>query len=110
MIIIFRGAGGLVLLFGILAALGMNIVTSTWFDQPNYFQSHSWAQALSLWLAGAACWFMGRYLHSRPGRVLVDKVTGEEVIQRPTHSLFFIKLEYWAPILFVVGLWVLIRA
>ena len=109
MIVIWRGAGAIVFLFGILAALVTNIATSLWFDQPNYFQTHAWAQAAALWLAAIACWLLGRYLHSRPGRMLIDKATGEEIIQRPRHDLFFIKLEYWGPILLVIGFFVLFR-
>jgi len=108
MILIWRGAGAAVLLFGVAAALLTNIVTSSVFHQDNYFSHHSWAQATALGLAGTACWFLGRYLHSKPGRVLIDKATGQEVTIRPVHSLFFIKLEYWGPILLAVGLVVLV--
>ena len=98
----------MVLLFGVVAALLTNIVTSSIFGEYNYFSHHSWAQAAALGIAGAASWFLGRYLHGKPGRVLIDKATGQEVTIRPVHSLFFIKLEYWGPILFTVGLVVLI--
>ena len=108
MLIIWRGAGAAVILFAILAALVTNIVTSSWFNQNNYFQNHAWAQMVALWFAGAGCWFLGRYLNGKPGRVLVDKATGQEVTIKPDHSLFFIKLEYWAPILLVIGICVLV--
>lgn len=95
------------LVYGILAALVTNIVTSKIFDEVNYFQTHSWAQAMGLWLAGVGCWFTGRSLNGRPGRTVTDKATGADVILKPDHSLFFIKLEYWGPILFVIGCLVL---
>jgi len=104
MLIIWRGAGAIVLLFGIISALLMNVVTSLVFNQDNYFADHAWAQGFSLWIAGAVSWFTGRYLNSRPGKVLIDKATGQEVTLKPNHSLFFIKIEYWGPILFVIGI------
>jgi hypothetical protein len=107
MIVIWKGAGALVLLFGIGAALFTNIITSSVFNENNYFAKHSWAQAMSLWIAGTACWFLGRFLNHRPGRVLVDKATGQEVTLRPNHHLMFIKMEYWGPIFFAIGLCVL---
>ena len=110
MLIIWRGAGALVLLFGIISALLMNVVTSLVFNQNNYFANHAWAQAFSLWIAGAASWFTGRYLNRRPGKVLIEKATGQEVTLKPNHSLFFIKVEYWGPILFVIGVCVLFAA
>ena len=109
MLIIWRGAGAAVILLAILAALVTNIVTSSWFNQNNFLQDHAWAQTVALWLAGAGCWFLGRYLHSKPGRILVDKASGQEVTIKPNHSLFFIKLEYWGPILLVIGFFVLFR-
>jgi len=110
MLLIWRGAGGLVILIGVLAAVLTNLIASSLFQEDNYFQRHAWAQAAALWGSGVACWFLGRYLHGKPGRVLIDKATGEEVTLKPNHSLFFIKLEYWGPILFLIGLAVLLRA
>src|SRR5258705_3723247 len=45
----------------------------------------------------------------RSGRVLVDKATGQETTIRPNHHLMFIKMEYWGPIFFAIGIFVLIR-
>jgi hypothetical protein len=110
MLLIWQGAGGLVILIGIVAAVLTNLLSSSLFQEDNYFQRHAWVQAVALWGAGAACWFLGRYLHGRPGRILMDKATGEEVTIKPNHSLFFIKIEYWGPIFFVLGLAVWLRA
>ena len=99
----------MILIFGILSALLTNIVTSLLFDESNYFAKHTWAQAVSLWIAGAAGWFLGRYLNGRPARVVIDKATGQEVLVKPKHDLMFIKLEYWGAIFCVIGLAVLIR-
>jgi len=108
MIVIWRGAGGLVLIFGIFSAVLTNVVSSEIFRQDNYFAGHSWIQALCLWIAGAASWFVGRYLNTRPGKPVIDKQTGQRVIEKPNHHLMFIKMEYWGPIYFAIGMVVLI--
>ena len=108
MLIIWRGAGPAVFIIVILAALLTNIVTSRLFDESNYPQTHSWAQTLAFSLAGTGCWFLGRFLHSRPGQVVINKATGFEVTLKPEHSFFFIKLEYFGPILFVIGFCILL--
>ena len=108
MIIIWRGAGGLVIIFGIASALLTNIFASEIFRQDNYFAGHSWIQALCLWIAGAASWFVGRYLNTRPGKPVIDKQTGQRVIEKPNHHLMFIKMEYWGPIYFAIGMVVMI--
>jgi hypothetical protein len=108
MIVIWRGAGPLVLLFGIISAVVLNVVTSSAFHQDNYFASHSWSQAVALWTAGVASWFAGKYLNGQPGKEIIDSQTGQRIIQRPNHHLMFIKVEYWGPIYFVIGAVVLI--
>jgi hypothetical protein len=109
MIIIWRGAGALVILFAIVAALLTKVVTSAVFNVNNYFAIHSWAQALSLWITGAACWCVGKHLHGKPGKTVIDQATGRELTLKPRHDLMFIKMEYWAPIFFVVGMVVMMR-
>src|SRR5262245_12728012 len=108
MIIIWKGAGGLVIIFGILAALTVNIVTSAVFNKDNYFADHSWSQATALAIAGAASWFLGRYVNNKPGTFVTDKVTGEEVLQKPNHHLMFIKMQYWGLVYLAIGLAVLV--
>ncbi|MDP9839021.1 hypothetical protein J2T09_003796 [Neorhizobium huautlense] len=54
------------------------------------------ASAIALLLAAPAIWFSGKALES-PGRLVIDKETGEEMILNgPRHTLFFIPMKYWA--------------
>jgi hypothetical protein len=108
MIVFWRGAGPLVLLYGIIAAVVMNVVSTFVFRQNDYFATHSWTQALALWAAGAASWFTGKYLNGRPGKELIEKQTGKTIILRPIHDLMFIKMQYWGLIYFAIGVGVLI--
>jgi hypothetical protein len=107
-IIVWRGMGGIVLIVGILVSLIVNIVTSSVYEEPNYFQSHLWPKLLALLLCGAICWFLGRYLNSRPGIVVVDAQTGQQTVERPYHHLFFLKMEYWGLVYWVVAVVVLV--
>ena len=54
------------------------------------------AFSAGLFAAAAANWFIGRRLNGKPGRLLVDPATGEQVVLRRTHRLFWIKMEYWS--------------
>lgn len=54
-------------------------------------------------LAGLLVGAWGLYLRRQPGRALIDKETGAEVVLRPRHSLFWIPVLYWGPILVVLG-------
>jgi len=105
--LIWRGAGAVVIILGIASALLTNIATSWYFNETNYFARHTWAQASSLWIAAAASWFLGRYLNGQPPRIVRDKA-GNEVTIKPNHDLMFIKVEYWGLILLVIGISVLV--
>ena len=54
-------------------------------------------------MTGASCWFLGRYVNRRPPRVVMNRETGREDLVKPNHHLMFIKLEYWGPIFFAIG-------
>jgi len=34
---------------------------------------------------------------------MAEKGTGREVLLKPSHSFFFIRMEYWGPMLFALG-------
>lgn len=53
-------------------------------------------QFLIVLAATFGIWYLGNYLNSRPGRVLVDPETGEKVELRSTHTFFWIPMQYWA--------------
>jgi len=59
--------------------------------------------AISQLLAAGAIWWTGRTLNGKPGRLLQDPQTGEMVELKSTHSLFFIKMEYWAVLVGLIG-------
>ena len=109
MLIIWRGAGGLVILIGLVVCLFVNVVTSSAFNENNYFQAHLWPKLAALGLIGASCWFLGRFLNTRPPQVFVDETTGQEVEVKPRHELMFIKMEYWGIIFAIIGLVLLVR-
>jgi len=104
MIVIWKGRGVLIIFIVIAACLLMNGVTGSVFHDNDYFQKHGWPKLAALWLAGATTWTLGNYLNTRPAKVMIEKATGKEVILRPEHSFFFVKMEYWGPGLFLLGI------
>lgn len=61
------------------------------------------SNGIGIVLAGLLVGAWGVFLRRRPARVLIDKESGEEVALRPRHSLFWIPVLYWGPILLVLG-------
>jgi hypothetical protein len=88
--LIFSGFGMLVPLYWILGLiLGKTLDLSPYFPAPA-------PGLIYLALICLAIWFTGKKLNSKVAKVLIDPETGGEVEFKPNHSLFFIKIEYWA--------------
>ena len=68
-----------------------------------------YAFILAFFTAGAFSWFMGKKWNEEEARTVIDKATGQEIILKPNHSLFWIKLQYWGIIFGVFGLIILIQ-
>jgi membrane protein YqaA with SNARE-associated domain len=65
--------------------------------------------AIGAILSGIAIWFIGNKFNSpAKSRTFIDKESGQEVIVKPDHSLFFIKMQYWAFIVSGFGVIMLI--
>lgn len=101
--IIFQGWGLLVVIIAGLAMGLSQIITGSLVGDPNYFVKHNWPFGVGLLLASIAIYCLGRYLNSRPGKVMIDKATGREFVLRQRHTLFFIPMQYWAIILALLG-------
>jgi ABC-type amino acid transport system permease subunit len=107
--IIWSGLGFFVAVIVLGCALAANLIADAMTGSGTYWDENRWTLGVALLVAAVLCWFVGRYLRGRKARTLIDKQTGEEVIMKPSHSLFFIPMDYWGPILAVVGLALLVK-
>jgi hypothetical protein len=100
--IIWSGLGFLVFVFAFGCSLAMNVFTNALLGN-EYYQTHAWPLALAIAVAGALTWLVGNALNRRQGKVMIEKDTGRELLLRPNHSLFFIRMHYWGPILIALA-------
>jgi hypothetical protein len=108
--IIWSGHGYLVAIFVFGASLLMEFGTEAAFNDKNFYQREAWPLALALIIAGALSFFIGLKLNSSGQRRLLDPETNEEVVVATgNHSLFFLKMHWWGPILFVVAVIVFVQ-
>jgi hypothetical protein len=87
--IIWSGLGFLVAVIVFGASLIMELTTETLFRDDQYYQTHAWPLALALALSGAIVWALGNYLHASGAR---------------RHTLFFIPMRYWGPLLVALSI------
>ena len=107
--IIWSGHGYLVAVIVFACSLVANLITNSVTGGESYWDTHRWTLAIAFFVAAIASWFLGRYLLGRGSRTLIDKETGEEVVQNPNHALFFIRMDLWGPILAIIGLVLLVK-
>lgn len=102
--IIWSGLGFVVAVITFGCLLLTEFATRAAFHDNTYYQAHGWPKLVGFLAAALIVWPLGRYMNAKKGRVLVDPATGAEVFYKPRHTLFFVPMEYWGPILIVVGI------
>jgi uncharacterized membrane protein YhaH (DUF805 family) len=121
MIAFHRGMGMLVPLFGIFAALLMNIVTAKLFGD-SYYQQQRWPKLGVLLLAGLCCLVTGLLLKKKR---LKDASKEQDYIESlnsrfqtanqlassgPRDHLMFVPLQYWSLVYFAAAVFYAIRS
>lgn len=101
--IIWNGLGFLVFVIVFGCSFAANLIANNVTNGEQYWNENTWPFGVSLLISSVFCWFLGKKLTQKAEKTLIDKETGEEYIQKPYHALFFIKMHWWGPILFVGG-------
>ena len=105
MLLIWKGWG--VVVIGIaFVALVVGVIISTQFNADARWSD--WILGLTAIAAGVGTWFLGKRMNRNAVRELVDPKTGEAVTVRGGHSLFFIPVQWWGPVMVVIGAYLLV--
>src|SRR3954451_23368859 len=102
--IIWSGLGFLVAVIGFGCLLATEFLVEAAFHDDRYYQAHGWPKSVAFAVAAVIVGIVGRWLNRRQGKVLIDPETGREVVVGRRNTFFFIPMEYWAPILLVLGI------
>ncbi|MDJ0711802.1 MAG: hypothetical protein QNJ14_15535 [Woeseiaceae bacterium] len=104
MLIVWRGFGWLVpvVVFGalILSQLSVDAVYGE-----GFYTANGWPKQLAFIVAALSVGFLGFFLNHTKRQILFDEETGEALGKAPSHSLFFIPIEYWAIIVLALAFW-----
>ena len=65
--------------------------------------------AISLFIAAIFSWIMGKKWNESHQKTMIDKESGQEIVIKPNHSLFWIKMQYWGPIFGILGIIMLVK-
>ena len=101
--LVWQGWG--ILVVGVAFAL-IVVVSAIWtvvFGETSVNNNYSVILGVAFLLSSPIIHVLGKRLEARPGRTMIDKETGQEVVLRDAHTLFFVRLRYWALISAVLG-------
>lgn len=101
--IVWSGFGFVVAVFVLASSLLCNVLVDARFGA-GYYSAHHWTIGVSLMLAGVLCALYGGKLLKGGHRDLVDAQTGERVVLRSRHTMFFIPVHLWGFVLGALGL------
>jgi hypothetical protein len=102
--IIWSGKGFLVAVFVFGCSLIANLITNTLTGGDLYWEQRRWPLGTSLLASATLSWMVGEASRRKHERVLIDRETGREVrLNEGDHSLFFVPMQWWGPILAVLG-------
>lgn len=104
--IVWSGLGFLGLLIPFVTAFLAVFVANAAGGQ-GYGAMHMWPMAVGV-LIGAALVYLLSVRLDKPGRLLIDPATGQRVVMKPRHTLFWIPLRWIALIAAVVGVGMLL--
>lgn len=103
--LIWRGWGILAVVIGFGALLATQFIVDAVAGRGTYSENSEQFAGPAVALAGLLVFFLGRWLNDPSrGRVLVDKETGQEIVDKPRNDLFFIPMEIWGALLVVLGI------
>lgn len=89
--IVWSGRG----IFTLLLLIGLIVISALSLPKSLYFYGNTCA----LIIASAFSWFCGMNWNSAKGRIFIDQATGKQVKMLNRHTLFFIPMQYYGPIL-----------
>lgn len=107
--IVWRGIGILAPIIPVAMWVFLPELVKTVFGQEAFSSSYSWVSSISILLGAVAVWFWGRHVNTKNIRILIDEQTGQQIVLKPNHSLFFINMEYWAIPFGVLALYMLLK-
>jgi len=96
--VIWTGFGILIPIIFILGVGGGVFLENSIFGDAQNSGTRAICFSLGLALSSITCWFFHKSLVKKGTKTLLDKETGEDVVFKPSHSLFFIPMHWWGVI------------
>jgi hypothetical protein len=107
--IVWRGGGCLVAVILLVCLFLTQFVVNLALQDPRFYTTHGWPKLVALWVAAVLVWLYNKKMFT-PEELNIPTLTRmegqpkEKEFLAAQHSLFFINVKYWPPLLFVLGI------
>lgn len=100
--IVYTGLGYLVFVFFIMPLVVIGAILNYGLGL-DVLRTPSWLPLHSLMVLGAILTFaVGRYANRRMIEETIYEKSGPAHVSRPRHTLYYVRMEYWGPIVLVI--------
>ena len=101
--LVWQGWGILIVGVPFLLIVVTSAIWTAVFGEPSVNANYSVILGIALLASAPIIYLLGKRLDARPGRTMIDKESGQEVVLRGAHTLFFVGFRYWAWISAILG-------
>lgn len=104
MLVVWRGFGWLVPVIVIAALMALQLSVDAVYGE-GFYTANAWPKQAAFIVAAISVGILGIFLNHTKRQMLIDEESGEVLGKAPSHSLFFIPVEYWAIIVLALTFW-----
>lgn len=101
--IVWQGLGFLVVVIAFGCFLLAEVIARSVTGDLRYYPTHPLPRLLAAAAAAGLIYALHVRLERAPGRTVIDKATGREIVLRRKHTLFFVPIRYWSYITLFLG-------
>ncbi len=102
--VIWSGLGFLIAIIGLGALIGTEVISENLTGNESFYQNNSWVIFLGMLVAAGITYLLNKTILAPKSRAVIDKETGQEIILKKEHSLFFIPSKWWPAIYVIIGI------
>lgn len=101
---IYSGLGILAVGIYLIIFFAFWFVTGYFTGDPKFFSNHVLLPVFSFAVAGAAVWFIGRWMNKLNPLQIIEFNEGERrTVSKPRHTIYTLEMEYWGIIFFFLS-------
>jgi len=102
--LVWKGWGLMALGIPVICSLLTGFIVNYHFGE-GFYKASSWPMPVAFLVSAIPVFILGYKLNNKPGRIVVDIETNEQIELKTIHSFFWIPMQYWGIIIVCISIW-----